>query len=180
MFDEALGLLDDHLGDLHVTRGGLVERGADYLALDRALHIGDFFGALVYEQDDQYDIRMVGSDRVGYGLQQHRLTGARRRDDEPALSAADGGEQVHDAAADVLADGLHLDALLWIERREVVEEDLVAGLLGRLEVDGLDLDQREIFFALMRRADVAADGVAGLEVEFADLGWGDVDIVRPE
>ena len=30
----------------------------------------------------------------------------------------------------------------------------------------------------MRRADVAADGVAGLEVELADLGGRDVDVVR--
>ncbi len=97
----------------------------------------------------------------------------------PRWPRADGREQIHDAAADVLADGLHLDALLRIERREVVEEDLVARLLGRLEVDGLDLDQREILFALVRRADVAADGVAGLEVELANLGRRHVDVVRP-
>jgi len=30
----------------------------------------------------------------------------------------------------------------------------------------------------MRRADVSGDGVAGLEVELANLGRGDVDIVR--
>jgi hypothetical protein len=29
VLDEALGLLDDHLGDLHVARGGLVEGRAD-------------------------------------------------------------------------------------------------------------------------------------------------------
>jgi hypothetical protein len=39
----------------------------------------------------------------------------------------------------LLADGLHLEALLRIERRQVVEEDLVARFFGRLEVDGLDL-----------------------------------------
>ena len=65
-----------------------------------------------------------------------------------------------------------------IERREVVEENLVAGLLGRLEVDGLDLDQREVLLSLVRRADVAADGVAGLEVELADLRGRDIDVVR--
>ena len=84
-------------------------------------------------------------------LQQHGLAGARRRDDEAALAFADRRQQVHDAAADVLAHGLQLDALLGIERREVVEEDLVARLFGRLEVDGLDLDQREILFAFVRR-----------------------------
>ena len=108
---------------------------------------------------------------------QHGLAGARRSDDEAALALADGAEEIHDAAGDALADGLHLDALLRIERREVVEEDLVAGLFGRLEVDGLDLDQGEVLFAFVRRADVAGDGVAGLEVELADLRGRDVDVV---
>ena len=108
---------------------------------------------------------------------QHGLAGARRSDDEAALALADGAEQVHDAAADALAHGLHLDALLRVERREVVEEDLVAGLFGRLEVDGFDLDQREVLLALVRRAHVAGDGVAGLEVELADLRGRDVDVV---
>src|SRR6185312_136434 len=45
------------------------------------------------------------------------------------------------------------------------------------EVDGLDLDQGEVLLTLVRRAHVAADGVAGLEIEFADLGGRDVDIV---
>ena len=53
VLDEALGLLDHHLGDLHVARGRLVEGRADDLALDRALHVGDFFGPLVDEQHDE-------------------------------------------------------------------------------------------------------------------------------
>ena len=145
--------------------------------LTRALHVGDFFRALVDEQDDEDDFGMVGGDGVGDGLQQHGLAGAGRSDDEAALAFADGGEQIHDAAADALAHGLHLDALLGIERGEVVEEDLVARLFGRLEVDGLDLDQGEVLLAFVRRADVAADGVAGLEVELANLRGRDVDVV---
>ena len=80
--------------------------------------------------------------------------------------------------ADVVLDGLQLEALLRIERRQVVEQDLVARFFGRLEVDGLDLDQGEVFFALVRRTHLAADGVAGLEVELADLRGRDVDVVR--
>ncbi len=45
--DVALGLLDHHLGDLNVSAGRLVERGADDFGLRRALHVGHFFGALV-------------------------------------------------------------------------------------------------------------------------------------
>jgi len=77
----------------------------------------------------------------------------------------------------VLADGLHLDALLRVERRQVVEENLVASLFRRLEVDGLDLDEGEVFLAFVRRPYIAGDGVAGLEVEFADLRRGDIDVI---
>ena len=76
-------------------------------------------------------------------------------------------------------DGFELQALLRIQRRQVVEQDLVARLVGRLEVDRLDLDQREIFLALMRRADLAADGVAGFQVELADLRRRHVNVVGP-
>ncbi len=120
---------------------------------------------------------MIGGDGVSDGLQQHRLTGARRSDNQAALAFADRRQYIHDPAADVLANRLHLDALLRIERREVVEQDLVAGFFRRLEVDGFDLDQREVFFAFVGRTDVAADGVAGLQVKLADLRGGDVDVV---
>src|SRR5512141_696986 len=42
VFHQPLGLLDHHLGHLHVPRRGLVERRADHLALHRALPVGDF------------------------------------------------------------------------------------------------------------------------------------------
>jgi hypothetical protein len=81
------------------------------------------------------------------------------------LSFAHWRQQIHHTAADALTHRLQLDAFLGIERGEVVEENLVARLLGRLEVDGLDLDQGKILFTLVRRADVAADGVAGFDGE---------------
>ena len=64
-----------------------------------------------------------------------------------------------------------------IERRQVVEEDLLARLLRLLEVDRLDLEQREVALALLRRADLARDDVAGAQVEAPDLGRRDVDVV---
>ena len=143
----------------------------------RALHVGDFFGTLVDQQHDQRDFGVVGGDGVGDVLQQHRLAGARRRDDQAALALADGRQQVHDAAGVVVARGFELEPLVRIERRQVVEEDLVARFLGRLEVDGVDLDQREVALAFLGRADLAGDGVAGAQVEAADLRRRDVDVV---
>ena len=74
--------------------------------------------------------------------------------------------------------GLEHEALLRIERRQVLEEQLVARLLGRFEVDRLDLDQREVALPFLRRPNLARDGVAGLQVELADLRRRHVDVVR--
>jgi hypothetical protein len=71
-------------------------------------------------------------------------------------------------------------ALVGIERREVVEEDLaLARAFGLLEVDRLDLEQREVALAVLGRADLPGDGVAGAQVEAADLRGRDVDVVGP-
>ena len=96
----------------------------------------------------------------------------------PRWPLPSGRQQIHHAGADVLAHRFQLQALLRIQRRQVVEQDLVARFFRRFEVDRFNLDQREIFFAFVRRTHLAADGVAGLEVELADLRGRDVDVVR--
>ena len=81
---------------------------------------------------------MIGGDRVRDVLQQHRLAGARRRHDQRALALADRRHDVDDARREILLGRilvLHLQPLVGIERRQVVEIDLVAGLLGVLEID---------------------------------------------
>ena len=68
---------------------------------------------------------------------------------------------------------------IGIERGEVVEEDLLARLIGGLEVDGLDLEQGEVALGVLGRTHLAGDGVAGAQVEAPDLGGRDVDVVGP-
>ena len=75
--------------------------------------------------------------------------------------------------------GLERDPLLRVERRQVLEEHLLARPFRRLEVDRFDLDQREVALAVLGRPDLAGDGVAGVEVELADLRRRHVDVVRP-
>ena len=178
VLDQALGFLDDHVGDLDVALGRFVEGRGDDLALDRALHVGDFFGALVDEQDDQPDVRVVGGDGIGDLLHEDGLAGAGRGHDQAALPFADGDQQVHDAGGDVAVRGLHLDALPRVDRRQVVEEDLVRLDLRRFEVDVLDLQQGKVALAFLGRADLAGDRVAGAQVEAPDLRGRDVDVVR--
>ena len=181
VLDQALGLLDHHLGDLDVAHRRLVEGRGDHLALHRALHVGDFLRPLVDQQHDQIAFRMIVRDRVGDVLQQHRLAGARRRHDQRALALADRRHDVDDAGREILLGRIlefHLQPLVGIERRQVVEIDLVARLLGVLEIERVDLEQGEIALALLRAADMAVDGVAGAQAEAADLRGRDVDVVR--
>ena len=72
VLDQALGLLDHHLGDLHVPRRRLVEGRGHDLALHRALHVGHFLRPLVDQQHDQVAFRMIGRDGVRDVLQQAR------------------------------------------------------------------------------------------------------------
>src|SRR5205814_10503578 len=58
-----------------------------------------------------------------------------RRDDEAALSLSDGRDDVDDAAGDVflaLHVALELEALVRVQRREVLEQDLVLRSFGRV------------------------------------------------
>ena len=187
---QALGLFQHHLRHLHVPRRRLVEGGGHHLAAHGARHVRHLLRPLVDEQHHQEDLGVVGGDRLGDVLEHHRLAGARRRDDQRALAHADRRDQVDDAVGVVLrrrfAAGrrlavriLHREPAVRVERRQIVEVDALAQRLGRLEVDGVDLEQREVALAVLGRADLALDGVAGAQAEAAHLGGRDVDVVRP-
>ena len=70
-----------------------------------------------------------------------------------------------------------LQPFVRIKRREIVEEDLVAGFLRRLEVDGVDFDQGEVALAFFGRPDLAGDGVARAQIEAANLRGRDVNVI---
>ncbi len=164
MLGEALGLLDHHFGHRDVTRRRLVEGRGNDLALHAALHVGDFFRALVDQQNDQEHFRVVGFDRLGDVLHDDGLTRPRLGDDERALALADRRDDVDDAAGLVLERGVvdfHLQPLGGVERRQIVEVDFVADAIGVFEIDRIDLGEREITLAVFRRLDLALDGVAG-------------------
>src|SRR5271154_2610697 len=110
---------------------------------------------------------MIDGDGIGDGLQHHRLSSARWGDDQAALTFADGTEKIEDATGHVFLGRFHLQAALRVERSEVVEKDFVASDFGIFEVYGFDFDQREVTLAVLRRTDLAGDGVAGTEIELA-------------
>ena len=91
-----------------------------------ALHVGDLLGPLVDEHDHEVALGVVRGDRVGDRLQDHRLAGLRRRDDQAALALADRRDQVDDPGGQDAGLGLQAQPLLRVERRELVELGAVA------------------------------------------------------
>ena len=181
MLDQALGFFDDHFRDLNVTHRRLVEGRRDDLALHRTLHVGDFLRPLVDQKHNQIAFRVIVRDRVRDVLQQHRLPGARRRHNQRALALADRRDDIDDAGGEVLLGRIlefHLQPLVRIERRQIVEIDFVAGFLGIFEIKRIDLEQSKVTFAFLRAADMPVDGVAGAQAETADLRRRYVNIVR--
>ena len=77
--------------------GRTVEGGGDDLALDDRTHVGDLFGALVHQDDHEVHLGVIQLDGLGHLLDDHGLSGLRRRDDETTLPLAHGGDQVDDA-----------------------------------------------------------------------------------
>src|SRR6187431_124028 len=115
-------------------------------------------------------------------LQQHGLAGARRRDDKRTLALADRSYNIDDPGGEVLLGWIlvfHSEPLIGIQRGQVVEIDLVPRFFGILEIDRIDLEQREITLSFFRRANVAFDCVTGAQTETADLAWRNIDIVWP-
>ena len=112
---------------------------------------------------------MIGSDRIRDGLQQHRLSCSRRRHDQATLSLADRSEQVQNSSREILLCSLELQPLVRIQRREVIEKDLIASLIRVLEVDGFDFDQGEVAFSIFRRTHLTRDRITRAQVELANL-----------
>src|SRR5690349_2648652 len=168
MLDEALRFFDYHFGYLDVPGSRFVEGRADDLAAYRALHVSDFFGALVDEQNDQVDLRMVRRDGVRDALQHHGFTRARRSDDQPALAFSERRQQIHHADGEVILARLQLQPLVRVERRQVVEENLVPRFLRWFEVDRVYFDECEVALAFFRRTNLAGDCVTGTQIEAAD------------
>ena len=177
MLDQTLGLLDDHLSDLHVTGCRLVESRRHDLTLDRTLHVRDFLGSLIDQQNDQHGFGMILGNGACNRLQQHGLAGTGRRHDQSPLALAHGGDEIHDSRGHVFRH-LESEAFFWIERRQVVEEDLVADDFGMLEVDGLDLDQGKVALAFLGLTHLSGNGVARAQIKTTDLAGAHVDVVR--
>ena len=146
--------------------------------LTLAAHVGDFLRPLADQGDHQEDVRVVRADAVGDVLEEHRLAGLRRADDQGALALADRVDEVDQPLAEVLRVALEVDQLVRVDRGQVAEDRPAAGRLDVDAVDRVDPEHAPVLLGLARGADGAADAVADPEAEAADLAGADVDVVR--
>jgi hypothetical protein len=180
---QALRPLDRQLRDRGVVRRRPVERRGDDLALHRPLHVGDFLGPLVDEDDHEVALGVVRGDRVRDVLHDRGLAGLRRRHDQRALALADRHHQVDDPGGQLVRLGLQAQPLVRVERRELGELGPVPGDLRVLPVQGVHADQGvELLPALLALAGLAhgtGDGVAAAQAVAADHRQRHVDVGRP-
>src|SRR5882724_2100494 len=121
-FDETLGALDRELRDPRVTFDIAVVRAGHDLGLRTGTaEIGDFLRTLVDEEDDQVHLRMVLHDGIRDVVEQRRLAGARRRNNQTALAHAERRHQIHDPRRVAIRHRLELDLPVRIDRRQLFE-----------------------------------------------------------
>jgi hypothetical protein len=125
--------------NLNVPRRWFVERGADDFAFDVAKHIGDFLGPLVDQKNDQENFRVVRRNGVRDVLQEHGFAGARRRDDQCALTFTERRHQIDDTGSVVVRCVLKLEPIVRIQRCQVIEKNLLFRFFRSLVVERLDL-----------------------------------------
>ncbi len=147
----------------------LVERRRNHFAFDRAAHIGDFFRALTDQADHEVDIWAVGADAVGDGLEQHRLTGLGRRDDQPALATANRCNQVQQPRREDIWRRLQIDHFQGKDRGQRIERWPPPRRLRIDAVDRFNSQETKKLLVVLWRAHLSADTVTGPQSEAPDL-----------
>ena len=178
--NHATRLLHHHLGDLDVADRFFVEGACDNLDMRRrvATEVGDFLGTLVDEKDDHMNILVIGGDGVGDLLQNHGLAGARRSDDERALAEAQRRNHVDHARFDLArAKHLKMDALVRVERGEVLEGRKIVDARRVAAVHALNAQQREVDLLVLGRTNDALDHMTATKAKMPDLRGRNIHIV---
>ncbi len=124
------------------------------------------------EQHDQTAFGVVARDGGGQLLEQYRLAGLGRGDDQTALALADGEQDEDDASGHAARRVLQAEPVARVQRGEVVEVRAAAQLFGGAAVDPLDLGEGA------GSAAYAFDGVALAQAVTADQRGGDLDVGR--
>jgi hypothetical protein len=139
----------------------------------------NLLGPLADEDHHQLHLGVAVRDRSGDGLQDHGLARLGCGHDEAALALADRRYEVDDPGGVGRVAVLEPEALLGVERGQVVKVRTDPGEFGRHLVDGVHADQRAVLGAAAGRGPGGAvDPVALAEPVLLDLAGRDVDVVR--
>ena len=107
----------------------------------RTPEIGDLFRAFIDKQNDHVHILVIFRDCLGDVMQQRRLAGARRGDNQTALTHAQRRHQIHDARRVTVRVRLKLNSLVRVDRRQFLERTEALIFCRLLPVDRKQLDQ---------------------------------------
>ena len=125
---------------------------------------------------------VVQLNSLGHLLDDHRLTGLGRRNDEATLALADGSDQVDNARSEGLGRGLHTQLLGGVNRGQLAELAARLRLLDRHAVDGVNAHEGVVLlalaFALAGQAHGTGDRVTGAQTPAAHVAERHVDVVR--
>ena len=159
----------------------LVESRGNNLPFDTTLHISDFFGTFIDQQNDQIALWVVLFDRIGDILQQNGFTSPWRRHDQTTLAFTNGRHQIDDTCRAVLDRRiihLHRETFVGVEWRKVFKCNLVPCFFGRLKVDFGHFSQCKVTFGIIRRLDQTFDRVPRAQRMLADHLGRNINIIR--
>ena len=132
------------------------------------MHVRNLLRALVYEDDHEVALRVIGRNRVGDILQNRRLAGLWRGDDKRALALTNRHDEVNDAGGEDLRIRFQTQALIRVQRGQLIKVRALLCAFRINAVDGIDLHQLIVLAAVaaiavrMRRAgnlDLTGNGV---------------------
>ena len=135
-----------------------IKWGCNDIALYGASHVGDFFRSLIDQKNDEVTLGVAFGDRVGKVLQDHGLTGFRRRDDQGALAFAYRSNEIHNTTGKVFGgaiSSLKLPPRFWEKGCQVGKQDLVFGIFRWLIIDLFDLEHGEVTLTFLWGANLA-------------------------
>ena len=123
---------------------------------------------------------MIGGDRLRDILQEHRLAGSRRRNNQGPLSLANGCHDIDDPRREIFprrVGHLELEALVRIKGSQIVKMNFMPDFFRILEIDRIDLKQREIALPFLGTANQPFHRIAGAQAEPADLRRRNINVV---